>query len=149
MSNWKFKNRTINSIEDIPEGVVGFIYEIVNLTKKAKGEEPFKYIGKKLLYSETTKIISKKEKLETGNNRKKKKKVVKESNWLLYTGSNDPLNLDIANGDKIQRTILEYTFSKRSTTYLEQKYLFVKEVLEKNEYYNICIGYSFFKGNLL
>lgn len=148
MSNWKYKNKVVKSIEDMPEGVLGIIYSITNTTRKKAGLIPYKYLGRKVLYNESTKIISKREKELTGNNRKKKKVVIKESNWQDYTGSNVDLNNFILEGDKIEKTILMYCFSKRELNYQEVKWMFKFNVIEEEEYFNSNINGCWFRNNL-
>ena len=137
---WKFKNKTITSVEQIPNGSYGFIYEIVNITKNKK------YIGKKVLQFKRKKVFGKK-KIQTLEDKRLKKYeiVVTESDWLTYTGSNKELNEDISKGDKIVKTILCFAEDARSLTYLETKYLFLHEVLEKDNYYNGNILSKFFR----
>jgi hypothetical protein len=75
----------------------------------------------------------------------KKIKIKKESDWLNYTGSNTELNFDIQSGDEIERKILCVCYNLRELTYMETKYLFKHEVLEKKHYYNGNILSKFFK----
>ncbi len=70
--------------------------------------------------------------------------VVKESNWLTYTGSNKELNQDIKDGDKIEKMIIDIAFDSRKLTYLETKHQFKNDVLESNNYYNTNILGRFF-----
>jgi hypothetical protein len=137
---WFYKDEEVNFISDMPEGVVGYVYIITNLTK---GKQ---YVGKKLLYSEQRKKLTQKELKEITDKRKSKyKQVIKESNWREYTGSSKELNEDIKNGDKIFKEILHYCFSKRELTYREENYQHKLDVLEDENYYNSNIGSSFYK----
>ena len=62
--NWLYLNKVINSIEDLPTNAYGFIYKVINPDGKF-------YIGKKSLYHNTKKKLTKKELLEqTGPGRK-------------------------------------------------------------------------------
>ena len=75
---WLYKNKVINSIEDLPINTFGFIYKIVN-----KETNKF-YIGKKQLMSNTNVKLGKKELAALPPQRGKKptkKLVTKESNW--------------------------------------------------------------------
>lgn len=138
---WKYKNKEIKSIEDVPEGAIGFCYKITNKTNKKE------YIGKKLLFSTRKKNFTKKEIAEMQNKRLKKwKHVTKESDWLIYNSSCDELIADISKGDVIEKEILEFAFNKSYLTYLEIKLQFLNEVLEKENFYNKNINSMFFKG---
>ena len=72
------------------------------------------------------------------------------SNWKTYYGSNDVIKDLVKSGksDIFDREILEYAYSKVQLTYLETKYQFLREVLEKDEYLNINILGKFFKGKV-
>ena len=143
--SWYYKNEIITS-ENLPENAVGFVYLITNLTKKELGNEPYLYIGKKSLYSETTKTLGKRAIAQLKDKRSSKKiKIVKESNWSNYNGSNKELLLDISSGDKVKRTILEFCYSKTQLTYAETRALFCNDVLEDNRYYNSNILGKFYK----
>ena len=79
---WLYKNEVINSIDKMPDGTYGFIYQVTHLPSNRK------YIGKKVLYFERNVKLGKKE-LEIIKEERKskgiggrapaKKKVVKES----------------------------------------------------------------------
>ena len=137
---WIYNKQKINSIEQIDNSFYGFIYEIVNITNGKK------YIGKKVLQFKRKKTFGKK-KIESLQDKRLKKYeiVITESDWLSYTGSNKELNEDIAKGDKIEKYILCFAENARDLTYLETKYLFINEVLEKDIYYNGNILNKFFK----
>ena len=62
--------------------------------------------------------------------------VVKESNWLDYTGSNKDLNEDIKKGHKIKKEILIFVKTKKQLTYYEVKEQFKNSVLESDDWYN-------------
>jgi hypothetical protein len=65
-------------VEELPEGVVGFVYLITN-TQSGK-----RYIGKKLARFKKTKPPLK--------GRKNKRRTTVESDWRDYYGSSDALN---------------------------------------------------------
>ena len=124
-------NSIIGSIEDIPEGAIGFAYRIINRTKDKA------YIGRKSLYSVRKKKFSKKRLSEISDKRiKTYEYITKESDWLKYQGSNKELIEDIKSGDVIDKIILEFAYSKQHLTYLELKYQFKFEVLESDRWYN-------------
>lgn len=140
---WTYNNKEVKSIEDVPEGAVGFIYLLVN---KQTGR---KYIGKKLLYSNRKRRFTKKEIAALTNKRLKKWEIVtKETEWLTYNSSSEEINEEYRNGVEFERLILSWTFSKRETQYLEVKLQFQNEVLESDEWYNKNIASKWFKGNL-
>jgi hypothetical protein len=124
---WLFENIEIT---EIPEGIIGFVYLITNLTNNKK------YIGKKLfLFSKTT---YKTVKLKNGNKKRKKIKSKIESDWQTYYGSNDQLNEDIKQlgNENFKREILHYCKTKAECSYLEAKLQFEHKVLESDEWYN-------------
>lgn len=140
---WDYNDIIIEKIQDFPEGAFGFIYLIQNLTNGKY------YIGKKSLYSERKKYLTKKEIALLENKRLKKWKLVKtESDWLTYYGSNKALLEDIKNSNVIKRSILKICFSKTQLTYEEVKHLFLHKVLEDEMSYNDNINGCWFKGNI-
>ncbi len=88
MNNWFwYENMGIKEfkiIEDFPENSFGFIYKITNIVTGKF------YIGKKSLYHNVKKKLTKKELAEqSGPGRKATtKRVQKESDWATYWGSN-------------------------------------------------------------
>lgn len=122
---WTYQGKTVDSI---PEGVIGFVYLITNITNDKK------YIGKKLTQFKKTKPPLK------GKTRKRRTTV--ESDWRDYWGSSDYLNEDVKSlgTDKFTREILYYCTSKAELSYLEAKEQFDREVLLTDEYYNGIIN---------
>ncbi len=140
---WSYKGKEVNERADMPEGALGFIYEITADNGK-------KYIGRKILISKRKRKFGKRESSKITDKRKKLYEIViKESDWKTYTGSNKDLNEDIKNGLNIKREILQYAFNKKQLGYLETKQLFVKEVLENPEYYNSNILGKFYPKDVL
>ena len=141
-----YKPKPITSIEDMPVNAYGFIYEITFI-------DNMKYIGKKNLYSIRTlpalksgKVREGAEKIHrnTGKGFRKAFDVVKiESNWKVYCGSHAECKIRIPK----QREILHYAFNKLELTYLEAKYLFINEVLERDDYINDNILGSFYRSS--
>jgi len=121
------------SIEDFPENTYGFVY-IVTHTPTGKA-----YVGKKALYHNISKKLTKKELAEqSGPGRKStSKKVQKESDWKTYHGSSKSIMEMIKNGkeDEFTREILVIVPNKKLLTYYETKILFTLGVLENPEYY--------------
>jgi hypothetical protein len=125
---WLYNEKVIDKIEDMPQDTFGFIYIIKHRpTGKA-------YIGKKVLYHNVKKKLTKKEIAEqTGPGRKSATKVVvKESDWKTYYGSAKPIMALIKDGkqEEFTREILQLVPNKKLLTYYECKYLFINEVLE-------------------
>ena len=130
---WKYKDKVIESIEDMPKGTFGFIYEVIhNPTGR-------RYLGKKVLQFNRT--------LPPLKGMKRKRKVVKESDWKTYYGSHAEIKGLIKEGkqEEFSREILQYVPTKKLLTYFECKYLFIKEVLEHNEYINDNILAKFYR----
>jgi hypothetical protein len=116
---WTFKGEVIS---ELPEGCVGFVYEITN-TLTGKG-----YIGKKLATFSRTKTV-----------KGKKKKVKVASDWLTYYGSNDALKADVVkHGEEhFERKILHLCYTKTDCNYLEAREQFERRVLEDpDRWYN-------------
>lgn len=125
---WFYQDKEVISIEDMPEGTFGFIYKVTHTpTNKS-------YIGKKVLYHNQKKKLTKKELAEqTGPGRKPSTKVVtKESDWKTYYGSSKPIIELVKNGEKdnFSREILMYINNKKLLSYYETKHLFINNVLE-------------------
>ena len=134
------------SVEKFPPGCVGFVYKITNI-KTGKF-----YIGKKSLYSNVRKKLTKKELLEhTGPGRKPTKKLVTtESNWESYWGSNKLLLSEIKeSGTKdFRKEILRFCYNKKQLTYWEVHYQCINEVLFTDKSYNDNVLAKFFRRDL-
>ena len=130
---WLYKNKEVNSIEDMPEGTFGFIYEVLH---KPTGR---KYLGKKVLQFNRT--------LPPLKGQKRKRKVVKESDWKTYYGSHAEIKglIKEQKQDEFERNILQFVPTKKLLTYFECKYLFINEVLEHQEYINDNILAKFYR----
>lgn len=143
---WLFKDQVINSIEDFPESTYGFIYKI---TRTSDGKF---YVGRKNLYSERTKALTKKELSEhTGKGKKPtKKKVVSESDWQTYYGSNATLKADVkATGKEgLVREILHLCTHKKQMTYQELRHQFLNGCLESENCWNDNILGKFWRKDI-
>jgi hypothetical protein len=128
---WRYKEKEITSIDQLPQPSTpeGFVYFMEN----SKGE---KYIGKKSFWSRRT--------LRPLKGKKRKRKVVKESNWLQYSSSNDVLK----KSNIIHKEILKVCYSKLQLTYTEVKYQFLHNVLEDETYLNNNILGKFYKDKI-
>lgn len=136
-----------DSVNKFPEGCIGFVYQITN-TKSGKF-----YIGKKSLFSNMKKKLTKKELAEhTGPGKKPTKKLVtKESNWQDYWGSNKTILKEIeenGTGD-YKRKILKFCFNKKQLTYWEVHYQCINGVLLTDDSYNDNILAKFFRKDLV
>jgi len=134
---WLYKNKEINSIEDMPADTFGFVY-LVTHTPSGK-----KYLGKKQLISNRT--------LPPLKGSKRKRKIQKESDWKTYYGSQSEVKQLVKESkDKLEfvREIIIFTSTKKQLTYFETKLQFVNEVLENDEYLNSNILGKFFRKDL-
>ena len=118
---WIYGQKTV---EELPEDVVGFVYQITNLTNGRM------YIGKKLARFKRSRPPLK--------GRKNKRRYKVDSDWRDYYGSSDELTADVMKlgKDKFQREILYYCHSKAELSYVEAREQFARKVLESNDYYN-------------
>lgn len=142
---WLYKDKVIKSIEDFGDVIpYGFIYRTTHIPSGVA------YIGKKSIYHNIKKKLSKKELLALPITRGRKVSSVitqKESDWLTYYGSAEPIIKSIKKGeqDLFRREILQLVMSKKLLTYFECKYQFEYGVLEHPDlYYNFNILGKFF-----
>lgn len=145
---WLYQNQVIEKIEDFPENTFGFIYKTTHVPTNMS------YIGKKSLYHNITKKLTKKELAEqSGPGRKSISKVVqKESDWKTYYGSAKPILEMLKKGqhNDFTREILILVPNKKLLTYYECKYLFSLGVLEEPEkYFNDNILGKFFTKDFI
>jgi hypothetical protein len=145
---WLYKEKVINSLEDMPQNTFGFVYIV---THQPSG---ISYIGKKSLFHNIKKKLTKKELAEqTGPGRKSTTRVVvKESDWKTYYGSAKPIMELIKGGkqEEFTREILQLVPNKKLLTYYECKYLFKYGVLEYPlEYFNDNILGKFYSKDFI
>jgi hypothetical protein len=145
---WLYKEQVIEKIEDFPQDAFGFIYIT---THKPSGVS---YIGKKSLYHNVKRKLTKKELAEqTGRGRKPTTQVVqKESDWKTYYGSAKPILEILKEGkhDEFTREILQIVNNKKLLTYYECKYLFTYGVLEHPlEYFNDNVLGKFYSKDFI
>jgi len=134
---WLYNEQVISSIEDMPQDPTGI-----------------SYIGKKSLFHNIKKKLTKKELAEqTGPGRKSATRVVvKESDWKTYYGSAKPIMELIKGGkqEEFTREILQLVPNKKLLTYYECKYLFKYGVLEYPlEYFNDNILGKFYSKDFI
>ena len=141
---WLYQNKEILSLEDLPQDTYGFIYISIH---QPTGKS---YIGKKSLFHNVKKKLTKKQLVEqTGRGRKPTTEIIqKESDWKTYYGSAKPI-LDLLKEGKQEeftREILQLVPNKKLLTYYECKYLFMLGVIEKQDgYFNDNILGKFFR----
>ena len=141
---WLYQNKEVLSLEDLPQNTYGFIYISIH---QPTGKS---YIGKKSLFHNVKKKLTKKQLVEqTGRGRKPTTEIVqKESDWKTYYGSAKPI-LDLLKEGKQEeftREILQLVPNKKLLTYYECKYLFMLGVIEKQDgYFNDNILGKFFR----
>jgi len=129
-----------------PEDWFGFVYVIKN---KVTGRI---YIGKKVFWNNLKKKLTKTEIQEqTGPGRKPTHKIItKESNWMMYWGSNKELLQDVKElgVENFERRILKLCKSKKELTYYELHYQCKEEVLIRDSYNDNILG-KFYRRDLL
>lgn len=144
---WLYKDKEITELTDIPEDAFGFIYEVTHIPTGRK------YLGKKQLISVTKKPLGKKELALLTDKRAKTYKIVKkESDWKTYYGSHSEIKGLIKEGkqSEFSREILIFTLNKKLHTYYENKYLFIKGVIEPDSnYINDNIEGRYFRKDFL
>ena len=118
---WIYEQKTVN---ELPEDVVGFVYQITNTTNGRM------YIGKKLARFRRSRRPLK--------GRVNRRRYTISSDWQHYYGSSDELLADIKKigKDKFTREILFYCHSKAELSYVEAREQFARKVLESDDYYN-------------
>lgn len=142
--NWTLKGREVKHIKDFPEGVEGFIYMLHFSNGK-------KYIGRKSIYSYTTREFTKKEKaLITDKRLKTWETVKKEVKWQSYTGSSGREMKGVMEDGAtlVKKEILKVCFTKKQITYYETQCLFAYGVLEGDDFYNDNILGKFYRRDL-
>jgi hypothetical protein len=146
---WLYNNKEISLIEDMPVGTYGFIYMTTHIPTGVS------YIGKKSLFHNVKRKLTKKELAEMPITRGRKvttEVVQKESDWKTYHGSAKPILelLKVGKQDEFKREILHFVNSKKLLTYYECKYLFKYGVLENPlEYFNDNILGKFYTKDFL
>ena len=141
---WLYQNKEVLSLEDLPQDTHGFIYISIH---QPTGKS---YIGKKSLFHNVKKKLTKKQLVEQiGRGRKPTTEIIqKESDWKTYYGSTKPI-LDLLKEGKQEeftREILQLVPNKKLLTYYECKYLFMLGVIERPDgYFNDNILGKFFR----
>lgn len=150
MKSWLFEEQEISSIEDMPSDIFGFVYEVIH---EPTGK---RYIGKKQLFLNQKKKLTKKELSEySGSGRRPSFKIVqKENDWLTYYGSHSEIKKMIKEGkeDEFERKIIMFCKSKKELTYYECKYLFMEGAIEpgsRDDFFNEDILGKFHRQDFL
>ena len=140
---WLYNNEVVEIIEDIPANTFGFIYITTHIPSGIS------YIGKKSLYHNVKRKLTKKELAEqTGRGRKSTTETIqKESDWKTYYGSEEFIKQKIKEKkqDEFKREIIHFVENKKMLTYFECKYQFMYGVLENENYLNSNILGKFYK----
>ena len=135
---WLYKDKEINSIEDMPADTFGFVY-LVTHTPSGK-----KYLGKKQLISNRT--------LPPLKGQKKKRKIQKESDWKTYYGSQAEIKTLVKESQDMLEFVREiriFVSTKKLLGYYENKLLYAYDVLENDEYLNNNISGKYFRKDFI
>lgn len=138
--SWIFEGKEF-TIQDIPEGAIGFIYIMTAIIDK----KSVAYIGKKNFFANIKKPLGKKALAMVTDKRLKKYRHELKPDFMNYYSSNKTLKEFAKSGGVVKREILRICNSKTELTYQETKYQFMYEVLEKDEYLNSNILGRFYK----
>lgn len=127
---WTYNNEPLT---EIPDGYVGFVYEIFDLVNGKR------YIGKKLFrFSRTKKIKG------------KKKKTLVASDWLDYYGSSDDLKqqVEMHGKENFKRVVLHLCRTKGECSYYETKEILVRDAILSEHYYNRWVSCKIARNHL-
>lgn len=140
-NGWKYQGEILN---EAPEGCAGFVYKI---SEVSTGKF---YIGKKAFTHKTKKTLSRKARIALGG-RKRIERGVKDSNWLKYWGSCQPLLQymdELGSKDGFDREVLKICRDKSSLSYYELKYMIEERVLFRDDCWNSNVAGKYFKGRV-
>lgn len=143
---WLYNGKEIKSTEDLDPDIYGFVYRITHISSRKF------YIGKKILFTNRKKRLTKKELAELEPKKGKKptfKRDIQESNWKDYYGSSKTLLAEINTLGKLEfkREILTLCKTKKQLTYWEVYHQCVNNVLLIDSY-NDNILSKFFRKDL-
>ena len=161
MENWKYQDTDISSIDDIKlheSKPWGFVY-LLTLYDLENKKEVYKYIGKKNIYSVTSKTATKKEFESNPKSYFKRKKmkdgsikyyrtVIKESDWKKYTSS----NIFIKNNKDnyiIKREIIKFSTNDADLKYQEAKEIVCSCALESDLFLNDGVSIRMFGKKII
>jgi hypothetical protein len=126
----------------IPDGAVGFIYEMSAIIEG----KSVRYIGKKNFFANIKRPLGKKALAMSTDKRLKKYVRELKPGYKDYYSSNKILKDAHKAGVVIKREILRICYSSTELTYQETKHQFLYEVLEKEEYLNGNILGRFYRS---
>ena len=132
MVSWKYQNKEITDMDGVPEGAYGFIYILTDVSG-------YFYLGKKNLYSTITKKPLK--------GTKKKRVVTTISKWLEYCSSNKYFK-QLEPWEIVDRTIIDFAYTKKHLSFLETEALFSLQVLRNPMSKNRNIGGKWFPADI-
>ncbi len=132
MVSWKYQNQEITDMDGVPEGAYGFIYILTDVSG-------YFYLGKKNLYSTVTKKPLK--------GTKKKRRVTTVSKWLDYCSSNKYFK-QLEPWEIVDRTIIDFAYTKKHLSFLETEALFSLQVLRNPMSKNRNIGGKWFPADI-
>lgn len=114
-------------VDEIPDGFVGFVYEIERLDTGRK------YVGKKLFTFARAKRVK---------GRKNRVRSRVESDWKQYFGSNAELKAEVdeLGPGKFRRRILHLCTSKSELSYMETKIIFERDAILRDDHYNAWVS---------
>jgi hypothetical protein len=147
---WLYKDPSgstteFKTLEDFPPDTFGFVYKITNIC-----DGRF-YIGRKVLYNNVTKPLTKKEIAEWDKPGRvpKKRKIQKESDWETYWGSSKLIRQDLKDlgEDCFTREILTLCKTKKQLSYYEVYWQMHLKVLAIDSY-NDNIQGRFYRKDL-
>jgi hypothetical protein len=144
---WLYQDKEVTEIQDLGSDTYGFIYKIEdNKTGKI-------YIGKKILFTNRKKKLTKKELAEIEPKKGRKptfKRDIQESNWKDYYGSSKTLLEEINKRGKLdfRREILRLCKTKKQLTYWELHFQCINQVLLIDSY-NDNILSKFYRKDLI
>lgn len=131
---WIYKDKAVNSHEDLLPGCTDIVYCIYYTSGK-------KYIGKKSLRS-MRRLKPTKKQLEIRKNYKRVE--LKDLPFVDYVGSSKETE-----GHEIDhKEILYQTSTKKAATYIEAGILFNEHAIFSDEYLNLNISGTFFDNDL-
>jgi hypothetical protein len=127
----------------IPDGAVGFIYEMSAIIDG----KSVAYIGKKNFFANIKRPLGKKALALTKDKRLKKYTREIKPAFMKYYSSNKILKEAYKAGVVIKREILMICYSATELTYQECKYLFCNDCIIDDKYLNSNILGKFYRGS--
>ena len=88
-------------------------------------------------------------KLEENKRKTFKYEVSESSGWKTYRGSNKPLLADLNKGDKYEKIILQFCFSKAEMTFYETRAIACSDCMLTEDCYNDWFSSKVYKSHLI